>query len=181
MTEFKDVVAETALNVRTLQRLCNLSLSDDADATIGPTVKDSELSEDFSEVRKHLFSAIEEAIGKLTELRNVVLNENKLSEEVANSVLAVTHIMGRADALASQMNNMIQLAAAAQQNSVLQTVASSAKKVFGVIKRWIMSISAQLWNLLCNYMTVREWKLQGTLGNGIWGFTSAGVEITFGP
>lgn len=41
-------------------------------------------------------------------------------------------------------------------------------------------ISAQLWNVLKQYLRVKEWKLSGEVG-GILGFSKGGVEITFGP
>ena len=50
-----------------------------------------------------------------------------------------------------------------------------------LIMSWIKGFGAQLWKMLSNLLTVKEWKLSGELPLAPFGLSKGGLEITFRP
>ena len=68
-------------------------------------------------------------------------------------------------------------------------MALSLKDTLGIVahklKKHLMPIlkklSAKLWQIISKMLTPKEWKISGTVGTGLLGLASVGLEITFEP
>jgi predicted alpha/beta hydrolase len=92
-------------------------------------------------------------------------SESPTREQAVVAVAAVQAFAARAESLAA---------------SVTGTATLTKPNWWNTIKQKIGSIASQVWSVVSHLMTVKQWKLTGSLGGGVLGLTGVAVEITFG-
>ncbi len=93
------------------------------------------------------------------------LSQSKTRDAAVAAVATMQAFVARAESLAA---------------SVAGTAALSKPSWWNILKQKIGSIASHLWSVVSQLVTVKEWKLTGTLGGGVLGLTGVAVEITFG-
>lgn len=64
---------------------------------------------------------------------------------------------------------------------VAHPVQAGLATIRNTLEPLLKRLIAKVWQIICNLLTPKEWKLQGKIGTGILGLADVGIEITFGP
>jgi hypothetical protein len=119
------------------------------------------------------------------------LNDERSPDEkrVAGQVMTgAAQILGIADEMLSKgagQDPQLALAATATQAAAKGETRSARKRFAGSL--WDMvwgevkAISRRLWSMIGHLVKVKEWTVQGQVGNNVLGLASASVSVTFGP
>lgn len=131
------------------------------------------------------FASVKDSLSNFKSLVEGFAEETP-SHYALNTLLAFQSIEGQVDAAASRLNLIamhLPQPKTAVRNSV-QLLANAWSGFAGRIKAIVQGISGKLWNLLSNYLNLKEWSISGKISTPtltqIFGISaSAELQLTF--
>lgn len=179
---------DTILNdLNDLENEINRELSRESETGIRQIMTENGYATQLKDIRERinlLLEKVKARLSNLLRLRDVrgsgSLSEMGLDKEIPEALNELSQLYAVTERLQSLIST-IGLSVDSARKSLTQAITANALNWIQLITSWIKRISTQLWNLLCNLLTPKEWKLGGSISSGPFGLANTNVEITFGP